>query len=100
MSGRSRVLITDFITNDLEPERKMLDDLTDVEALNAYSEDELIGRVEDADALALYHNLGIYRKSIERLERRKVALRGGVGIDNVDHAFARERGIPVDNVPD
>ncbi len=60
----------------------------------------MIGRVEDADALVLYHNLGIYRKTIERLERCKVVVRGGVGIDNVDHAFARERSIPVANVPD
>ena len=27
-------------------------------------------------------------------------VRGGVGVDNVDHAYARLRGIPVANVPD
>jgi C-terminal binding protein len=100
MSERYRVVITDFITDDLEPERQVLDDLADVEALDAHGEDELIGRVEDADALVLYHNLGVYRKTIERLERCKVIVRGGVGIDNVDRVFARERGIPVANVPD
>lgn len=100
MSERYRVVITDFITDDLEPERQVLGDLADVEALDAYSEDELVGRVEDADALVLYHNLGIYRKTIERLERCKVIVRGGVGIDNVDRDFARQRGIPVANVPD
>ena len=72
------------------------------DALGAEAADvgALAGRVEDADALVLYHNLGVYRKTIERLTRCKLIVRSGVGIDNVDHVFARERGIPVANVPD
>jgi hypothetical protein len=37
MSGRTRVVLTDFITDDLGTERQVLDDLADVETLNAYS---------------------------------------------------------------
>ena len=36
----------------------------------------------------------------EQLNGCKLTIRCGVGCDNVDHAYARRRGIPVANVPD
>ncbi len=100
MAKRFQVVVTDFLTDDLQPERDVLGDLADVVALNAFHEDELVGRVEEADALLLYHHLRLTRRTIERLQRCRVIVRCGVGYDNVDHAFAAERGIPVANVPD
>jgi len=95
-----RVVITDFIADALEPERRILDGLATVEALDAYSEEDCRGRIESADAVMMYHNLALTRATIERLERCRLIVRCGVGIDNVDHAFARSRGIAVANVPD
>ncbi len=95
-----RVVITDFIADDLAPERAGLGDLATVESLDAYSEDDLVGRIETADAIMMYHNLALTRRTIERLERCRLIVRCGAGIDNVDHAFARTRGIAVANVPD
>lgn len=100
MAELARVIITDFINDDLSPERDTLGDIATVESLDAYSEDDLVGRIELADAVMLYHHLGLTRRTIERLERCKLIVRCGVGVDNVDHAFARQRGIPVANVPD
>jgi D-3-phosphoglycerate dehydrogenase/C-terminal binding protein len=48
----------------------------------------------------IYHNIAITRATIARLTRCKLIVRCGVGYDNVDRVFARERGIPVANVPD
>src|SRR5262249_30570163 len=90
----------DFVTGSLEPEENILRDIADVAALNGFGETELVGKVESADALMLYHNLSITRATIERLRQCKLIVRCGVGIDNVDRAFARSRGIPVVNVPD
>jgi C-terminal binding protein len=59
-----------------------------------------VGKIERADAIILYHELSLSRKTIERLECCKLIVRGGVGIDNVDWEFAGQRGIPVANVPD
>jgi D-3-phosphoglycerate dehydrogenase/C-terminal binding protein len=95
-----RVVITDFLRDDLAPERAGLGSLAAVEALDAYGEDELVGRIETADAIMMYHNLALTRRTIERLERCRLIVRCGAGIDNVDHAFARSRGIAVANVPD
>ena len=48
----------------------------------------------------LYHDITLGASTIQRLTRCKLIVRCGVGYDNVDRAFARERGIPVANVPD
>jgi D-3-phosphoglycerate dehydrogenase/C-terminal binding protein len=97
---RFKVVVVDFITANLEPERQALESLAEVTALAAEREEDLFGRVEDADALMLYHTMILSRKTIERLTRCKLIVRCGVGYDNIDHVFARERGIPVANVPD
>jgi D-3-phosphoglycerate dehydrogenase/C-terminal binding protein len=93
-------MVIDLIKGDLTLERQLLGDLADVVALDATTEDDLVGRVEDADAVMMYHTMTLSRKTIARLSRCKLIVRCGVGYDNIDHAFARERGIPVANVPD
>lgn len=100
MGESFRVIIADFITDDLAVEHEILGDLAQVEALGAMREEELAGRVEDADAVMVYHYLGLTRGTIERLRHCRLIVRCGVGFDNVDHAFARSRGIDVCNVPD
>ena len=100
MSQKLRVVITDFITGSLAPENRILGDLADVEALDGSDEEDLVGKIEDADAIMLYHNLKLTRKTVERLNHCKLIVRCGVGYDNVDHALARQRGIPVATVPD
>jgi C-terminal binding protein len=100
MSKRFQVVITDFIADNVQPEHGVLGDIADVTSLDAYHENELVGKIEDADAVMLYHNLSLTRLTIERLANCKVIVRCGVGYDNVDRQFARERGIAVANVPD
>jgi len=78
----------------------VLGDIASVEALNAFHEEELVGSIEDADAIMVYHHLGLSRTTIERLEKCKVIVRCGVGFDLVDHEFALQHGIPVANIPD
>ncbi|PYK14847.1 MAG: C-terminal binding protein, partial [Verrucomicrobia bacterium] len=97
---RAKVIITDFITEPLDDEQRTLGDLAEVTALDAHGEDELIGRIEDADALMVYHCIQFTARVIERLTRCKLIVRCGVGFDNVDHAFAGTRGIPIANIPD
>ncbi|MHC4404246.1 MAG: C-terminal binding protein [Planctomycetota bacterium] len=100
MTTPYRVVITDFIRDDLEPERKVLDGIAEVAALGVHREDDMAGRIENADAIIIYHETRLTRPTIERLRHCKLIVRGGAGIDNVDLEFARQRGIPVANVPD
>jgi C-terminal binding protein len=97
---RFRIVITDFVTAPLAIEQSILGDLADVVAANAFHESELVGRVEQADAVMIYHSFNVTRATIELMQRCKLIVRCGVGFDNVDREFARSRGIPVVNVPD
>lgn len=60
---------------------------------------EVIAVAHDADAMIVQY-AEITRGVIEHLERCKVIVRYGIGVDNVDLAAASERGIYVCNVPD
>ncbi len=100
MSERPRVVITDFIVGALETERRILGELADLVALDASSEDELVGKIEDADAIMMFHTVSITEKTIQRLKHCKLIVRCGVGYDNVDWKLARKHNIVVANVPD
>lgn len=100
MSKRAKIVITDFVTEPLDCERQILGDLADVMAFDAGHESELLGKIEDADAIMMYHNLAISESTINALKHCKLIVRCGVGFDNVDRVAARRRGITVANVPD
>lgn len=100
MRAQFHVVIADFITDELAPERDVLGDIADLVSINAGDERELAGRVEDAHAIMLYHCITISRATIEQLRHCKLIVRCGVGYDNIDFRFARARGIDVANVPD
>lgn len=100
MNQIPKVVITDLIVEPLNFERSILDGTAEVTALNAMSEADLEGKIEDADAIMVYHYFRFTRASIERLRNCKVIVRPGVGYDGVDVEAAREHGIPVCNVPD
>jgi len=100
MPAKARVDIMDFINDDLAPEREILGDVAEVRALDAKTQSELEGQIDDADCLVMYHFVELNREMISRLKRCKVIVRSGVGYDNVDIAAARDAGIDVCNIPD
>jgi D-3-phosphoglycerate dehydrogenase len=62
------------------------------------TEDELARELADADLLLMCY-ARITRRMIERTTRLRAIVKYGVGIDAIDLDAARERGIPVANVP-
>jgi len=97
--ARFRVVITDMIRDDMAPERAVFGDLADVVALGAVTEAELLGGIAEADGLLVY-TIPFPTACISALKQCKIIVRCGVGYDNIDHVFARGRGVPVANVPD
>jgi D-3-phosphoglycerate dehydrogenase/C-terminal binding protein len=95
----AKVVITDYVS-DVTEESKVLGDLAQLTASMANAEEDLIGSVEDADALMVYHFIELTERVISRLDRCRLIVRCGVGYDNVDVQAARQYGIPVANVPD
>jgi C-terminal binding protein len=95
-----QVIVTDFIFEPLDIERTILDGLAEVVALAAQSSAELDSRIDQAVALLVYHFVSVQSDVIARMPNLKLIVRCGAGFDNVDHRFARSRGIDVANVPD
>lgn len=97
--SRFLVPVVDSIAADTLAETAILGDLADVVSLPARHESELHGRIEDADAIMIF-NLPFTAATIDRLTKCRVIVRCGVGFDNIAHAHAGSRSIPVANVPD
>ena len=99
MNEPLKVVVTDFVTDALEPEQNILGSLARAVALDCFSEDELVGKIEDADAIMLYHVMELTRKTIERLQRCKLIVRCGVGYDNIDFVLAASAESPSPTFP-
>jgi D-3-phosphoglycerate dehydrogenase / 2-oxoglutarate reductase len=101
-AGRFLVVHTDIKPNDdysIETERLAAIGARFLPTRRSATEDELIAKTREADALCVT-SARISRRVIERFERCKVIVRYGVGFDVVDVAAATERGIPVCTMPD
>jgi D-3-phosphoglycerate dehydrogenase len=70
-----------------------------VDECRGLSEADLLGRVGDIDAWVVRGATKVTRRLIEAAPKLRWVARAGAGIDNIDAATARERGIGVLNVP-
>lgn len=95
-----KVVITDYLSPPPTIEQRELNGLATVECLGAKSAEELAGKVDDADALIVFHEVTLPGAIIERLKRCQVIVRCGTGYDQIDLPAASRRRIPVCNVPD
>jgi D-3-phosphoglycerate dehydrogenase/C-terminal binding protein len=95
-----KVPITDYVFPPAVYEEKVLADMAEVPCLEQVEESGLTGKIEDADALIVFHTIRISASSIRRLRKCRAIVRCGVGYDNVDLAAAGAKGIYVCNVPD
>jgi D-3-phosphoglycerate dehydrogenase len=95
-----KVVITDFAYKAPDIEHSILDSL-DVELVDAQCKDpqKLASLVSDADAVIVGF-ASINANVINAMQRARVIVRYGIGVDNVDLEAAAKKRIPVCNVPD
>ncbi len=93
------VAITDYTFADLEIEKSILDPLAQVIGSQCKTPDALIELVQNADAV-ITQFAPVNAAVIDSMQRAKVIVRYGIGVDNVDLQAAKRKGIPVCNVPD
>jgi len=95
-----KIVITDHRFPDVAQERRAVEaargTLLDAQTTD---EQELCKVCSDADGV-LTARAPITRRVIESLQRCRIIVRYGIGVDTVDIAAATERGIQVANVPD
>jgi D-3-phosphoglycerate dehydrogenase len=95
-----KVAITDFTFPDLCIEEGILQ-AAGAETVRGQckSPEDLVPLVRDVDAV-ITQFAPVNAEVIGNMEKAKVIVRYGIGVDNVDLAAARSRGIDVCNVPD
>ncbi|MCY2977074.1 MAG: C-terminal binding protein [Planctomycetota bacterium] len=96
-----KIAITDYSFPSLDIEESILRPLGhEIASLKERkSAAELTTLVADADAV-ITQFAPVDARVIAGMQRAKVIVRYGIGYDNVDVKAARERGIPVCNIPD
>ncbi|BBO33720.1 C-terminal binding protein [Lacipirellula parvula] len=96
----SRLIVTDYTFPTLEVEQRRLTPLgIAVEGVKAGERAELLAKLPTAD-FVLTQFAKLDAEAIDRMEKARVIVRYGIGVDNVDLEAAKRRGIPVCNVPD
>ena len=92
-----KVLIADPIHED---GLRAIQEFAEVEVSTGLTEDELVQKVKDYDALVVRSATKVTRRVIESGANLKVIARAGVGLDNIDVEAAKKRGIVVLNAPE
>jgi len=96
-----KIAITDYSFSNLDIEEGILQ--SQGHEIAAWKEKktaaELLPLVADADAV-ITQFAPLDANVIANMQKAKVIVRYGIGVDNVDIEAARQRGIPVCNVPD
>ena len=91
-----KILITDGIS---ETGAKMLQDAGHEVVQQKLTPEELLQQIGDYDALLVRSATKVRQDVIDAGGKLKVIGRGGVGLDNIDVAYAKEKGITVVNTP-
>jgi D-3-phosphoglycerate dehydrogenase len=97
----SKVVVTDYTFPDLSVEEKILKaaGATEVVGAQARTWEEVAKVAEDADAV-ITQFAPVNAQAIAAMKKAKVISRYGIGVDNVDLAAAKAKGIAVCNIPD
>src|SRR5690242_19210123 len=99
MAATSKVVLTDYVWESLEVERKLLEGLAELVPLKTRTPDEFIAEAEDCDALLNTYAGPITAEVMARMPKCRIIARYGIGVDTIDLDAATRAGIIVTNNP-
>ncbi len=99
MADKAKVVLTDYVSETLDIEHEMLDELADIVALQVKTPDEFLTEAEDCDALLNTYAGPITAEAMARMPKCRIIARYGIGVDTIDLGAATEAGIIVTNNP-
>jgi D-3-phosphoglycerate dehydrogenase len=95
-----KIVITDYRFPDVEQEQRAVEAAGGTLVTGQATNEEQVAELcRDADGV-LNARAPVTRRAIAAMERCRIIVRYGIGVDTVDVAAATERGIFVANVPD
>ena len=99
MAGKAKVVLTDYVWESLDVEKKLLEGLADLVPLKTKKPDEFIGEASDCDALLNTYAGPITAEVMARMPKCRIIARYGIGVDTIDLGAATNAGIIVTNNP-
>ena len=99
MAGLAKVVLTDYVWESLEVEKKTLAGLAELTALQTKTPDQFVAEAADCDALLNTYAGPITADTMSKMPRCKIIARYGIGVDTIDLDAATAAGIIVTNNP-
>ena len=99
MAAKAKVVLTDYVWESLEVEKKTLAGLADLVPLQTKKPDEFIAEARDCDALLNTYAGPITAEVMAQMPKCKIIARYGIGVDTIDLDAATQAGISVTNNP-
>ncbi|MGA7329160.1 MAG: C-terminal binding protein [Rhodomicrobium sp.] len=99
MTAEAKVVITDYVWESVEVERKILEGLATLRPLQTKKPEEFMTEAADCDGLLNTYAGPITAEAIARMPNCKVIARYGIGVDTIDLDAATAAGIIVTNNP-
>ncbi len=99
MTGKAKVVLTDYVWESLDVEKKTLDGLASLVALQTMKSEEFLPEAKDCDALLNTYAGPITGEVMARMPECKIIARYGIGVDTIDIDAATAAGIIVTNNP-
>ena len=99
MTAKAKVVITDYVWESLDVERKTLGDLAEIVALKTKKPEEFLAEARDCDALLNTYAGPITADVMSKMPKCRIIARYGIGVDTIDLDAATQAGIIVTNNP-
>ena len=95
----NKVVITDYVWESLEVEKKTLEGLATIVAMKTKKPEEFLGEAADCDALLNTYAGPITAEVMAKMPKCRIIARYGIGVDTIDLEAATRAGIIVTNNP-
>ncbi len=99
MAAKAKVVLTDYVWDSLEVEKRTLEGLAELVALKAKTPEEFLPEAADCDALLNTYAGPITAEVMARMPNCRIIARYGIGVDTIDLDAATAAGIIVTNNP-
>ena len=96
---KAKVVITDYVWESLDVERKTLGEMAELVALKTKKPEEFLDAAKDCDALLNTYAGPITAEVMSKMPKCRIIARYGIGVDTIDLEAATRAGIIVTNNP-
>jgi D-3-phosphoglycerate dehydrogenase len=96
---KAKVVITDYVWESLDVEKRTLEGLADLVALKTKKPEEFLPQAADCDALLNTYAGPITADVMAKMPKCRIIARYGIGVDTIDLEAATRAGIIVTNNP-